>query len=604
MAWDGVRKSAVGVVGVAVLGCVPAADPAAVGSTGEPSTGVDDPSTSTGDVTTGTTGIDESSTSSSSTTAAAPVCGDGVLDETEACDDGPDNGEAAACLPDCSAASCGDGFVRDGVEACDDGNDDDTDACTSVCEVAACGDGSVQGEEECDDGENNSDFRACKSDCTAAACGDGVIFSGEEQCDDGNDDNNDGCSELCLFTDCGDGFWNPEINEVCDDGPGSPGDVCNDDCLTWGLWTETFNGSGSSNDLIHGVAFDSVGNPVVAGVTLPDNGDGDDIWVRKYDPTGAAIWTQTFHGGVTSDIGYGVAVAPNDDVFVVGSSFTLSDNRDIWVRRYAPNGTPGFTRTHNGSDDEADEGLGIAIDGAGNLGVVGYVTQGSDREIFIRKYTPAGGTQWTVVESGPGGSEDEAHGVGFDAAGNLVATGFVSTGGGAEDLWVGKYDPAGVEQWTLTHAGSGGENDRGEGVAVDSAGNAVVVGFEAVAGEGDNAWIRKLDPDGAELWTETFNGPTDGRDRARGVAVAGSDEIVVVGSTFAGSQSDNIWVRRYDADGNEAYPWATEYNSPGFLSDVANGVAVDGDGNVAVGGFETRSENGEARNTWLRYVLP
>ncbi len=128
-------------------------------------------------------------------------------------------------------------------------------------------------------------------------------------------------------------------------------------------------------------------------------------------------------------------------------------------------------------------------------------------------------------------------------------------------------------------------------------------GFEAT-GEDDNAWVRKYDANGAAQWTETFNGPLDGRDRAQAVAVANGDEIVVVGSTFAGSQSDNVWVRRYDAAGTATYPWATEYNSPGFLSDVAHGVAVDGDGNVAVGGFETRSEIGEARNTWLRYVLP
>lgn len=592
------------VVGMVLLGCGPVAELPATGTTGE-STGDGNASTSTGDVTSSTTDGEASSTSaaSSSTSGAAPICGDGVLDENEDCDDGPDNAETAACLPTCAAASCGDGNVQAGVEACDDGNEDDTDACTSVCEAAACGDGSIQGEEECDDGGDNGDSRACKSDCTAALCGDGVIHAGEEQCDDGNDDNNDGCNQACTFTDCGDGFWNPEINEVCDDGPGTPGDVCNDDCLTWGSWTETFNGSGDSNDLIRGVAFDSAGNPVVAGVTLPSNGNGDDIWVRKYDASGSEVWTQTFHG-VTADLGYGVAVAPNDDIFVVGSVFTPTDNRDIWVGRFASNGTPGFTRTHNGSDDEADEGLGIAVDAAGNLGVVGYVTQTSDREIFIRKYSPTGAALWTVIESGPGGSDDEAHGVAFDAAGNLVATGFVSTGGGGEDIWVGKYNSNGAEQWTRTHAGPAGNNDGGEGVAVDSGGEVIVVGFEATGGEGDNAWIRKYDADGAEQWTETFNGPSDGRDRAQGVAVAADDEVVVVGSTFAGSQSDNIWVRRYDANGTETYPWATEHNSPGFLSDIANGVAVDGDGNVAVGGFETRSEIGEARNTWLRYVLP
>jgi len=37
---------------------------------------------------------------------------------------------------------CGNGVVEDG-EACDDGNDDDTDACLTTCVAARCGDGIV-----------------------------------------------------------------------------------------------------------------------------------------------------------------------------------------------------------------------------------------------------------------------------------------------------------------------------------------------------------------------------------------------------------------------------------------------------------------------------
>ncbi len=598
---DRVGRSWVALGTAALLGCVPSdtaevdTDPA-TSSTGDASSSS---TTTTTDASTSTTDADASSSSS---TGAPASCGDGVMDEGEACDDGPDNAPTAACLPDCTAAACGDGNVQEGVEACDDGNDDDTDDCTSACEPAACGDGFTQGGEECDDGDDNGDSRACKSDCTAATCGDGDVWAGEEQCDDANDDNNDGCSELCLFTDCGDGFWNPEINEICDDGPGSDGDDCNDDCLTWGLWTDTYNGSESSNDLINGVAFDGAGNPVVAGVTFAPDAQGDDIWVRKYDPSGGVLWTRTVHN-LTADVGYGVAVADNGDVFVVGSIFTLSDNRDVWVGRFSSSGSPGFTRTHNGNDDGPDEGLGIAVDGAGNLGVVGYVTQGSDREIFIRKYSPTGGTLWTVIEGG--GSDDEGQGAAFDGAGNLIATGFVSAGGAGENVWVGKYDANGNEDWTRTYDGPASNNDRGRGVAVDGDDDIIVVGFVAAGGgQGNDAWIRKYDPAGNEVWTATFNGPDDGLDRANAVAIAGNDDILVAGSTLEDGQSDNIWLRRYDTDGNATYPWATEYNSPGFQSDIANAVAVDGDGNVAVGGFETRSENGEARNTWLRYVLP
>ena len=56
---------------------------------------------------------------------------------------------------------CGDGIVGD-AEACDDGNDVDTDGCTSQCEPAYCGDGYVwEGVEVCDQ------KYGCSEDCKA-----------------------------------------------------------------------------------------------------------------------------------------------------------------------------------------------------------------------------------------------------------------------------------------------------------------------------------------------------------------------------------------------------------------------------------------------------
>ncbi len=60
---------------------------------------------------------------------------------------------------------CGNGLVE-GDEACDDGNDRDGDGCTNACEEAVCGDGIVwQGVEACDAGAQNADTGACGPDC-------------------------------------------------------------------------------------------------------------------------------------------------------------------------------------------------------------------------------------------------------------------------------------------------------------------------------------------------------------------------------------------------------------------------------------------------------
>ena len=74
------------------------------------------------------------SSSGDDTAWVAPGCGDGVVDDGEACDDGPANSDlhADACRTDCSLARCGDG-TTDAQETCDDGNASGGDGCTPWC---------------------------------------------------------------------------------------------------------------------------------------------------------------------------------------------------------------------------------------------------------------------------------------------------------------------------------------------------------------------------------------------------------------------------------------------------------------------------------------
>ena len=139
-----------------------------------------------------------------------------------------------------SQAVCGNGIVEPG-EPCDDGNTVNTDACTQtgaacpgtapdcLCRAASCGDGFVQASVEQCDPADPATGAICEPDCTIrAGCGNGQLDPGE-QCDPTNliamgmtqvNCDADNCSASCQIEECGNGVL--ECAEVCDQ---SAGDV-------------------------------------------------------------------------------------------------------------------------------------------------------------------------------------------------------------------------------------------------------------------------------------------------------------------------------------------------------------------------------------------
>jgi fibro-slime domain-containing protein len=198
------------------------------------------------EITIGSGGTSANSAGGAST-VPDPVCGNGVQEQGEACDDGgTDSGDG--CSSDCKtveegyicpepgkscrpAQVCGDSKVQ-GTENCDDGNDASGDGCSDKCRV-----------------ETGWGCPIVGARCRAAECGDGLIVDAET-CDDGNAVSGDGCSatcrleypttsapatwlcqepgQPCVRTTCGDG--NRQGTEQCDDGNNQAYDGCSPTC--------------------------------------------------------------------------------------------------------------------------------------------------------------------------------------------------------------------------------------------------------------------------------------------------------------------------------------------------------------------------------------
>ncbi len=129
-------------------------------------------------------------TNNKSNETVPAVCGDGIVEVTEGCDDGnlsPGDGCNASCAvepgfncsgsPSVCSTVCGDGVVTAG-ESCDDGNTTGGDGCNAICAV-----------------EPGFNCSGSPSICSSV-CGDGVLAAGEG-CDDGNTTGGDGCNATC-----------------------------------------------------------------------------------------------------------------------------------------------------------------------------------------------------------------------------------------------------------------------------------------------------------------------------------------------------------------------------------------------------------------------
>jgi Beta-propeller repeat len=304
------------------------------------------------------------------------------------------------------------------------------------------------------------------------------------------------------------------------------------------VWTRQFGSF--ERDFARGVAVDGTGNVYVVGQTfgtLPGqvSAGGFDGFVRKYDPAGGELWTRQF-GSPGGEGAVSVAVDDAGRAHVAGSTRATLPGQvsageyDAFLSTYDPDGTPVWTRQFGTLED--DFAVDVAVDPSGAAVVIGQTSgtfpgasPAAHLDAFARRFAPDGATAWTRQF---GTSEDDrALSVAVDPAGNSyvagTTNGVLSTqpSAGVSDAFVRKFDGSGGDVWSQQFGTSGA--DDAASVAVDRLGSIYVVGrtsenFAGQVSAGDyDAYVRKHDPAGREIWTEQF-GTSEG-DYALAVAL-------------------------------------------------------------------------------------
>jgi uncharacterized delta-60 repeat protein len=143
-------------------------------------------------------------------------------------------------------------------------------------------------------------------------------------------------------------------------------------------------------------------------------------------------------------------------------------------------------------------------------------------------------------------------------------------------------EPA-AERWLARYDGPGNGYDYARALAIDNSGNVYVTGTSHPSGGTDSEYVTiKYDPSGNQLWEADYNGPGNSIDQGNAIAVDNLGDVYVTGCSYGTDTSGDYATIKYDPNGNQL--WEARYTSTGSYEDEAYDLAIDNLGNVYVTG--------------------
>ncbi|KYG01341.1 hypothetical protein BE18_14230, partial [Sorangium cellulosum] len=277
-------------------------------------------------------------------------------------------------------------------------------------------------------------------------------------------------------------------------------------------WMNSISGPG--DDTVQGLAVDAEGNIFVAGSFIDwatvfgaedlDSVGGEDIFVAKIDAGGNHVWSFNF-GNRSEQVVLDAAATPDGGVVLVGSlagDMSFGDKPvsprgyDAFLVKLDRDGVPRFAKSFG--DDMAQAFVSVAVDAQGGIVVAG------------------------------------------STYGTMNIDGSTSQYRGGADAVVAAFDAEGKPRWSRQFGNQ--EDQKALGVAVDQAGNVVVVGEFArsidldsrhLESRGDrDAFLAKFTPDGTTVWAISFG---DSMTQSAADVAVGALGVIALTGNFEGS---------------------------------------------------------------------
>lgn len=346
------------------------------------------------------------------------------------------------------------------------------------------------------------------------------------------------------------------------------------------LWCKRIAGSGMSNDYTRAGAIDASGAVYLTATT--GNFPNYNILTMKINPDGSEAWRDVYQGSAGgADDPADLVIDAGGNVFVTGYETDNGGVSDFVTIKYNSNGTRVWVANYNGGD--TDKGIGIALAPDGGVYVTGPSLQGSYNDFAIIKYSAGGAEEWVQLVNGSGNAEDTPAAIGVDAAGNVYVTGQSATApppGGRYNCLTVKYSPSGSLLWSKVYTGV---NQGAQPTGLVVGGSAVFVTGKVIRGaNSDIATVAYNPSTGDTLWARFFNAPANRNDEPAFITLDPQSRVHIAGwvqDTL--SRTDYCWLR-YSPTG--VLHGSCFYNGSLNNDDRAVGLAIDATGEVVITG--------------------
>ncbi|MBW2732953.1 MAG: hypothetical protein JRH20_11225, partial [Deltaproteobacteria bacterium] len=315
-------------------------------------------------------------------------------------------------------------------------------------------------------------------------------------------------------------------------------------------WQKSLGGSGDS--YVRAVTVDARGHITLTGYfqetvelgggSITSRGS-DDIFITSFTADGVHRWQERL-GGAHEEQSVAIVADASGNITLTGSykgTINLGDGfvtskgiDDIFITSFTADGSHRWQKTMGGPEN--DRGQGVAVDGNGNVSVIGSfqgtselsngsVTSKGFYDIFITSFTADGSHRWQKTISSP--QDDSGQGVAADSNGNVTVVGaFTQTidPGGGEiscsgniDIFISSFTDAGVHRWQKALGGTGFvgsanadavvTNDHGDITLIGDILGTIDLGGGNLTSLGwTDAFVTSFSADGTHRWQQVWGG--------------------------------------------------------------------------------------------------